>query len=121
MILNENQRVNAVVRGLIFKDNHLLVTQWRDGRATFPIGGRVEFGEPLVQSLRREVFEETGAQVTDYRLVYFVENLFTIEAGSQFHMKADTSFMSTAGFSGWKQSARFAAWMKYCPIRIILT
>ena len=27
MILGENQRVNAVVRGLIFTDNHLLVTQ----------------------------------------------------------------------------------------------
>jgi len=105
MILNENQRVNAVVRGLIFKDNHLLVTQWRDGRATFPIGGRVEFGERLVQSLRREVFEETGAQVTDYRLVYFVENLFTIEAGSQFHMKADTQFHEYGWFF-WVETER---------------
>jgi hypothetical protein len=47
MILKENQRVNAVVRGLIFNDDHLLVTQWRDDGVAFPIGGRVEFGEPL--------------------------------------------------------------------------
>jgi len=85
MILQENQRVNAVVRGLIFKDNHLLVTQWRGDGAAFPIGGRVEFGEPVIESLQREVLEETGAHVTDYRLVYFAENLFTTKVGTQFH------------------------------------
>jgi 8-oxo-dGTP pyrophosphatase MutT (NUDIX family) len=70
MILQENQRVNSVVRALIFNHDHLhapgylLATQWRGAdRAAFPIGGRVEFGEPLVEALRREVREETGAQV----------------------------------------------------------
>jgi 8-oxo-dGTP pyrophosphatase MutT (NUDIX family) len=85
MILAENQRVNVVVRGLIINDDHLLVTQWRDDGVAFPIGGRVEFGEPLVESLRREVHEETGARVTDYRLVYFAENLFANDRGTQFH------------------------------------
>lgn len=85
MILEENQRVNVVVRALIFTDEHLLVTQWRDERVAFPIGGRVEFGEPLVESLRREVQEETGAQITAYRLVYFAENLFTTQAGIEYH------------------------------------
>ena len=85
MIVGENQRVNAVVRGLIFTDNHLLVTQWRDDGVAFPIGGRVEFGEPLVEALQREVQEETGAQVTAHRLLYFAENLFTSEAGIQYH------------------------------------
>ena len=85
MILQENQRVNAVVRGLIVNDDHLLVTQWRDDGVAFPIGGRVEFGEPLVESLHREVREETGAEITAYRLVYFAENLFTTERGVQYH------------------------------------
>lgn len=87
MILRDNQRVNAVVRALIFHDDHLLATQWqqRDERVAFPIGGRVEFGEPLVNSLRREVREETGAEITDHRLVYFAENLFTTQAGVQYH------------------------------------
>lgn len=85
MILQEGQRLNAVVRGLIFNHEHLLVTQWRDAGVAFPIGGRVEFGEPLVESLRREVREETGAQVTAFRLLYFAENLFTTEKGVQFH------------------------------------
>jgi 8-oxo-dGTP pyrophosphatase MutT (NUDIX family) len=85
MILKENQRVNAVVRGLIFNDDHLLVTQWRDDGVAFPIGGRVEFGEPLIESLKREVHEETGARVAAYRLVYFAENLFVNDRGIQFH------------------------------------
>jgi 8-oxo-dGTP pyrophosphatase MutT (NUDIX family) len=85
MILQDGQRVNAVVRGLIFNHEHLLVTQWRDDGVAFPIGGRVEFGEPLVESLRREVCEETGAKVTTCRLVYFAENLFTTENGVDFH------------------------------------
>jgi 8-oxo-dGTP pyrophosphatase MutT (NUDIX family) len=85
MILKENQRVNAVVRGLIFNDDHLLVTQWRDDGVAFPIGGRVEFGEPLIESLKREVHEETGARINAYRLVYFAENLFFTQKGIHFH------------------------------------
>ncbi|GAB4545135.1 MAG: hypothetical protein Kow0063_39100 [Anaerolineae bacterium] len=77
--------MNAVVRGLIFSGDHLLVTGWRDGSVVFPIGGRVEFGEPLLESLRREVQEETGVEVTASRLLYFAENLFTTEKGVQFH------------------------------------
>jgi 8-oxo-dGTP pyrophosphatase MutT (NUDIX family) len=85
MILQENQRINIVVRGLMFKEDHLLVTQWRDQGVGFLIGGRVEFGEPLVESLRREVREETGAEITAYNLLYFSENLFTTEEGIQYH------------------------------------
>jgi len=84
MILQDNQRVNVVVRGLIFQGDHLLVTQWRDGVA-FPIGGRVEFGEPLIETLHREVREETGAEITAYRLVYFAENIFTGDDGLHYH------------------------------------
>jgi 8-oxo-dGTP pyrophosphatase MutT (NUDIX family) len=92
MILQENQRVNSVVRALIFNHDHrhssghLLATQWqRAERVAFPIGGRVEFGEPLVEALRREVREETGAQITAFRLVYFAENVFSTQAGIHYH------------------------------------
>jgi len=84
MILRDNQRANVVVRGLIFQDDHLLATQWTDGNA-FPIGGRVEFGEPLIETLHREVREETGAEIIAYRLVYFAENIFTGSDGLHYH------------------------------------
>ena len=86
MILRDNQRVNVVVRGLIFREDHLLVSQWCAPRGVaFPIGGRVEFGEPLIEALHREVREETGAEIVACRLVYFAENIFTGEDGFHYH------------------------------------
>ncbi len=85
MILQENQRVNIVVRGLIFQDDHLLLTQWRQSGECFPIGGRVEFGESLVDALRREVREETGAEICIKQLLYFGENVFTTRKGVYYH------------------------------------
>lgn len=85
VILDGDQRVNVVVRALIFRDSHLLVTQWRHRAVAFPIGGRVEFGESLINSLHREVREEIGAKVQDYRLLYFAENVFTSSAGIPYH------------------------------------
>jgi 8-oxo-dGTP pyrophosphatase MutT (NUDIX family) len=87
MILQDDQKVNVVVRAMIFRGDHLLVTRWRDVKkgATFLIGGRVDFGESIVDTLKREVREETGAEVTDYRLVYFSENIFNAEDGIEYH------------------------------------
>jgi 8-oxo-dGTP pyrophosphatase MutT (NUDIX family) len=85
MILHDNQRVNVVVRGLVFQDDHLLVTQWRTDGLAFAVGGRVEFGESLIETLHREVREETGAEVVAYQLVYFAENIFTNDDGFDYH------------------------------------
>ena len=85
MILQENQRVNIVVRGLIFRDGQLLVTQWRSSGDSFLIGGRVEFGEPLLAALAREVQEETGASIRVNRLLYFGENVFSNARGIHYH------------------------------------
>lgn len=85
MILHDNQRINIVVRALIFRQGQLLLTQWRQTGDTFLIGGRVEFGEPLVDALRREVREETGAEVASSRLVYFGECVFTTDKGIPYH------------------------------------
>lgn len=97
MILKENQRINVVVRGLVFSGDHLLVTQWicEEKSYAFPIGGRVEFDEPVVESLRREVREELGAEITRYRLLYFAESMYESggtdchEYGWYFHAEID--------------------------------
>jgi 8-oxo-dGTP pyrophosphatase MutT (NUDIX family) len=85
MILRDKQRANVVVRGLIFQEDHLLATQWRTDGIAFCIGGRVEFGEPLIETLHREVREEAGVEVVAYRLVYFAENIFTGADGFHYH------------------------------------
>lgn len=42
-----------------------------------PFGGHVEFGETGEEAIRREIKEETGADITDVRLWEVKENLFT--------------------------------------------
>jgi 8-oxo-dGTP diphosphatase len=75
MNLKKKQRLSIVARGLIFRQDHLLVTQWKDSYA-FPIGGRVEHGEPLHEAVIREVKEETGATARIKQLVYFAEHMW---------------------------------------------
>ena len=72
------------VAGLGFRDGHLLVhraaheTFW-----TLP-GGRAEFGEESADTLRREMVEELGVDVTVGRLLWVVENFFHYE-GRDWH------------------------------------
>jgi ADP-ribose pyrophosphatase YjhB (NUDIX family) len=49
-----------------------------------PLGGEIEFGERAEEAARRELLEETGAEVTDLRLLLICENLFTF-LGAQGH------------------------------------
>ena len=75
MKLKKDQILQVVARGLIFRQGHLLVTQWRD-RYAFPIGGRVEHGETLHDAVLREVHEETGAAGRVGKLLYFNEHFW---------------------------------------------
>lgn len=67
------------IAGLGFRDGHVLVhratheTFW-----TFP-GGRAEIGETSAETLRREMREELGVEVTVGRLLWMVENFFFYE------------------------------------------
>lgn len=73
------KRFNYRIAGLGFRDGHVLVhratheTFW-----TFP-GGRAEIGETSAETLRREMREELGVEVTVGRLLWMVENFFFYE------------------------------------------
>ena len=49
-----------------------------------PLGGAVEFGEPVEAAMRREIREEMGEEITHLRQLGVLENLFTYE-GEQGH------------------------------------
>lgn len=85
MILSENQFVNVCVRALIFEQNQLVMTETNHNPSGFLIGGRVDFGEPLISALEREVEEETGQKPEVQRLLYFCEQLFVLPDGRYFH------------------------------------
>lgn len=75
---------NLVVRALILREAHLLVSRWQGGYC-FPVGGQIEPGETLEQAVLREVLEETGVAGQIRRLVYFHENFFADQAGRPVH------------------------------------
>ncbi|MFP5077276.1 NUDIX hydrolase [Rhizobium sp. YIM 134829] len=78
------RRFNFRIAGLGFRDGHVLVHRathelfW-----TFP-GGRAEIGETSEQTLKREMREELGLDVTVDRLLWTVENFFRYE-GRDYH------------------------------------
>ncbi|MCP5098909.1 MAG: NUDIX domain-containing protein [Chloroflexi bacterium] len=85
MIKGENQHINIVVRGIIIEEEQLVLTEWKSKRWSFLIGGRIDFGESILQALHREIREETGTAVTLGKLAYFSEHVFTNGDGREFH------------------------------------
>ncbi|KAA1182347.1 NUDIX hydrolase [Rhizobium tropici] len=72
-------RFQVRVAGLGFRDGHVLVHRAvHEHFWTFP-GGRAEIGETSEETLRREMMEEIGVNVTVGRLLWSVENFFHYE------------------------------------------
>lgn len=72
-------------------------------------GGRVEHGEPAVDTLRREMREELGVDVHPRRLLWVMENFFVDPAGQRWHehalaflveLPADSALLERSTFDG---------------------
>lgn len=80
----ENNCFNYRVVGVAVREDLVLLHQVEgDGFWAFP-GGRAEFGETAEQTLKREMREEIGVEIEVVRLLWVVENFFTL-AGKQYH------------------------------------
>jgi 8-oxo-dGTP pyrophosphatase MutT (NUDIX family) len=68
---------------LFRRDDRILVFEGHDTikSETFyrPLGGGIEFGELSVDTVRRELMEEIGAEVKDLVYLGTVENIFTLD------------------------------------------
>jgi 8-oxo-dGTP diphosphatase len=67
--------MKRAVRAIIVRDNHLLVIKRNKfGNHYFTlVGGHIELNETAEQALVREVYEETGLEITHARLVFIEE------------------------------------------------
>ncbi|MFS0727647.1 NUDIX hydrolase [Paenibacillus sp. 1P07SE] len=74
-------KIRTVSLCLIRKNDLILVEETYDSAVnkTFyrPIGGTVEYGESSKLAVIREVKEEINAEITEPRLLFVIENLFT--------------------------------------------
>jgi 8-oxo-dGTP pyrophosphatase MutT (NUDIX family) len=82
-------RFRVGAKGVIFRDNRVLLLRRRDDLALYPSlwdlpGGGLEEGESLEESLVREVHEETGFHVRVVRLVHAWAIRNTLRSGESF-------------------------------------
>lgn len=81
-------RLRPIALGVIRRRDAILVFKGHDPSTgeTFyrPLGGGIEFGEPVVEALRREIREELHVELGDVRYLGTLENLFVYD-GRQGH------------------------------------
>lgn len=79
--------MNLIARAVIVHDGKFLVTLMDDGkRAPFLnlLGGHMQVGEPMIDTVKREVQEEVGLEVAPVKLLYLMENYWA-RSGNRLH------------------------------------
>lgn len=72
----EMARFNYRVAGVAIHDGHILLDRnTRNNYWVLP-GGHPEMMEPMTEALRREMFEEIGADIEVVRLLWVIENFY---------------------------------------------
>jgi 8-oxo-dGTP diphosphatase len=68
----DNQELRVGLSAMIFKDGRVLFGKRRGshgaGEYSWP-GGRMEYGESIIEAIKREIREETGMEVKDVRFL----------------------------------------------------
>ncbi len=71
-----SDQIEVRVRGIIFKDDKILVLQEKGKDYYHFPGGHVEFGEELSETLIRELKEELDLKIKNYKLIGAVDNIY---------------------------------------------
>jgi 8-oxo-dGTP pyrophosphatase MutT (NUDIX family) len=84
VIRRKGERFTVRAAGVCVRDDHVLLQTIEDLDFWVLPGGRCEFGEPTARTVQRELWEETGLEVSVGDLLWVMENFYA-DAGKAFH------------------------------------
>lgn len=73
------------VSGIILKDNKILIVKMCDNTFYCLPGGHVKMGESTIESVKREIKEETGYNIVEPKLIAITENFFSSKFNKNMH------------------------------------
>lgn len=97
--------VRVIAICLFTNEDRLLVSEGYDTVKETPyyrpLGGGVDPGETSTETIRREIREEIGQEITDLRLLDVSENIFTVDdrAGHEIVFVYDGAFVDTSVYA----------------------
>jgi len=79
----ETEQIKVKAICLFRNNNMILVSENWDTKTKEnyyrPLGGKVEFGEHTIETIKREIKEELGSQIVDVKLETICENIFVCD------------------------------------------
>lgn len=77
-----------IARGLIIKDNKILLCKRKEKNYYFLPGGHVELGETSMEALVREIKEERGTSLKNISFIGLIENIFKDSDGDHYEINS---------------------------------
>lgn len=74
--------IEVIVRAIIIQNEEILLCVNPKTKIYYLPGGHLEFGETIVDCLRREMREETGREIGDIEILTAIENFYAREGQS---------------------------------------